>query len=100
MGLGGGRTAPKVVPFVDLNRYLGTWYEGARYPHRFQENCYASQANYSLRLDGNIRVINQCRLSGFDGELNQAEGKAWVVDEISNAKLKVQFFWPFPGTTG
>ncbi len=96
----GGRTLStelKVVPFVDLNRYLGTWYEIARYPHSFQENCYASQANYSLRPDGNIRVLNQCRLGGFDGKLNTAEGKAWVVDKTSNAKLKVQFFWPFSG---
>ena len=87
----------KVVSFVDLNRYLGTWYEIARYPHRFQENCFASQANYSLRQDGYIQVINQCRLGGFDGELNEAEGKAWVVDKTTNAKLKVQFFWPFSG---
>jgi apolipoprotein D and lipocalin family protein len=87
----------KVVPFVDLSQYLGTWYEIARYPHSFQENCYASQANYSLRDDGDIRVINRCRLGGFDGELNEAEGKAWVVDKTTNAKLKVQFFWPFSG---
>lgn len=87
----------KVVPFVDLNRYLGTWYEIARYPHSFQESCYASQAHYSLRNDGDIRVINQCRIGGFDGELNEAEGKAWVVDKTTNAKLKVQFFWPFSG---
>lgn len=90
-------TELRVVPFVDLNRYLGTWYEIARYPHSFQENCHASQANYSLRPDGNIRVLNQCRLGAFDGKLNEAEGKAWVVDKASNAKLKVQFFWPFSG---
>lgn len=87
----------KVVPFVDLSQYLGTWYEIARYPHSFEENCYASQANYSLRDDGYIRVINRCWIGGFDGELNEAEGKAWIVDKITNAKLKVQFFWPFSG---
>ncbi len=87
----------KVVSFVDLNRYLGTWYEIARYPHSFEENCYASEANYSLRQDGYIQVINRCRLGGFGGELNEAEGKAWVIDKTTNAKLKVQFFWPFSG---
>jgi apolipoprotein D and lipocalin family protein len=87
----------KVVPFVDLSQYLGTWYEIARYPHSFEENCFASQANYSLRDDGYIRVINRCWIGGFDGELNEAEGKAWVVDKTTNAKLKVQFFWPFSG---
>ena len=87
----------KVVPLVDLNRYLGTWYEIARYPHSFEENCYASQANYTMHQDGYIQVINRCRLGGFDGEVNEAEGKAWVVDKTTNAKLKVQFFWPFSG---
>ena len=90
-------TELKVVPFVELSRYLGTWYEVARYPHSFEENCYASQANYSLREDGDIRVINRCWIGGFDGKLNEAEGKAWIVDKTTNAKLKVQFFWPFSG---
>jgi apolipoprotein D and lipocalin family protein len=87
----------QVVPFVDLSKYLGTWYEIARYPHSFQENCFASQANYTMLADGIIRVVNRCRLGGFDGELNEAEGKAWIVDKATNAKLKVQFFWPFSG---
>ena len=87
----------QVVPFVDLSKYLGVWYEIARYPHSFQENCYASQANYTMCEDGYIRVINRCWLGGFDGELNEAEGKAWIVDKTTNAKLKVQFLWPFSG---
>ena len=90
-------TGMKVVPFVELSQYLGTWYEIARYPHSFEENCYASQANYSLRDDGDIRVINRCWVGGFDGKLNEAEGRAWIVDKTTNAKLKVQFFWPFSG---
>jgi apolipoprotein D and lipocalin family protein len=87
----------EVVPYLELSRYLGTWYEIARYSHSFQENCYASQANYTMRKDGHIQVINRCWIGGFDGELNEAEGKAWVVDKVTNAKLKVQFFWPFSG---
>ena len=87
----------KPVDKVDIQRYLGTWYEIARYPHSFEENCYASQADYTLRDDGNIRVVNRCWLGGFEGKLDEITGKAWIVDEVSQAKLRVQFFWPFSG---
>ncbi len=95
----GPKAAGRVQPVdrVEIERYLGTWYEIARYPHSFEENCYASQADYSLRDDGHIRVVNRCWLGGFEGELDEAIGKAWVVDETTQAKLKVQFFWPFSG---
>jgi apolipoprotein D and lipocalin family protein len=87
-----------VVADVDLQRYTGTWYEIASFPQYFQRGCVASQANYSLRADGRIDVLNQCRDQSLDGELRQAEGIAWVVDPSdSKAKLKVQFFWPFSG---
>lgn len=85
------------VPHVDLNRYLGEWYEIARYPNRFQKNCAASKATYTLRPDGLIDVLNEC----FDGDyrhvLRSVRGKARVVDRTGNAKLKVTFFWPFSG---
>lgn len=82
---------------VDLNRYLGKWYEIARYDNAFQKDCVASMATYSMRPDGNISVLNQCRVSTLEGELKSVEGKAWVVDPATNAKLKVSFFWPFSG---
>jgi apolipoprotein D and lipocalin family protein len=85
----------QTVSSVDLNRYLGKWYEIASIPQRFQEGCAASSAEYSLRSDGDIKVINSCRLE--DGSIKVARGKAWVVDEATNAKLKVRFFWPFSG---
>ena len=88
---------PETVPFVDLERYLGTWYEIASYPQRFSRNCVASQAEYSLRDDGRIRVVNTCRENTFDGKEQSVDGVAWVVDSESNAKLKVQFQWPFRG---
>ncbi len=87
----------QVVSFVDLNRYMGTWYEISRYPHRFQEDCVGSTATYNLRDDGKVDVLNQCYKEKLDGELKKAHGKAWVVDPITNAKLKVLFFWPFSG---
>jgi apolipoprotein D and lipocalin family protein len=88
----------RTVPSVDLARYLGQWFEIARYPHRFQEGCVASTATYSWRDDGRIRVINECREAGQPEKRRRAEGVAWVVEgEPSNAKLQVQFFWPFRG---
>jgi apolipoprotein D and lipocalin family protein len=86
-----------VVPQVDIKRYLGTWHEIARYPNRFQEGCVDSMADYRLRRGGKIRVINSCREGTPDGAYQSATGRAWIVDKSSNAKLKVQFFWPFSG---
>ncbi len=87
----------KQVSKVDINRYLGLWYEIARIDHSFQKDCVASTAEYSLRSDGYIRVVNKCRKKDIRGDLAVAEGKAWVVDKDTNAWLKVQFFWPFSG---
>ena len=89
--------APQTVDYVDLERYAGTWYEIARYPNRFQEGCVATTATYEARDDGRIDVINRCLNGGFDGPERVAEGVARVVDEDSNAQLKVSFFWPFSG---
>jgi apolipoprotein D and lipocalin family protein len=85
----------RTVPHVDLASYAGLWYEIARYPNRFQRGCLDSRATYTLRQDGKVEVVNSCR-DEHDGELRQAKGKAWPVDE-SNARLKVSFFWPFRG---
>jgi len=87
----------EVVDHVDLERYLGTWYEIATIPQRFQKGCVAVTATYSLKPDGKIQVINRCRKETLDGQVRDIEGKAWVVDKTTNAKLKVQFFWPFSG---
>ena len=86
-----------VVSHVDTQKYLGRWYEIARYPHSFEEDCFAVTADYTLLDDGSIRVVNRCREGGLDGELKEAFGKAYVVDSKSNAKLEVTFFWPFYG---
>ena len=86
----------RTVPFVSLDRYLGTWYEVGRYPNRFQQNCQDSSALYSLRSDGDIEVVNSCK-DRRDGQLRQAKGRARVVDSTTNARLKVTFFWPFRG---
>jgi apolipoprotein D and lipocalin family protein len=86
----------RTVERVDLTLYLGKWYEIARLPNRFQKGCAASSAEYSLRDDGEISVINTCR-DGKDGSLRQVKGRAWSIDADGNARLKVSFFWPFRG---
>ncbi|HOC41469.1 MAG TPA: lipocalin family protein [Thermoanaerobaculales bacterium] len=87
----------EVVGSVDLDRYLGTWYEIASYPAWFQRGCTAVTAQYSLRDDGHIRVVNSCRKGSLDGKLKRATARAKVVDHATNAKLKVSFFGPFWG---
>jgi len=86
-----------VVDVVDLNRYLGMWYEIASYPSWFQKGCTGSTAEYSLLSDGKIQVINRCHKDSLEGPLKVSKGKAEVVDAATNAKLKVWFFWPFKG---
>jgi apolipoprotein D and lipocalin family protein len=78
---------------VDLARYVGKWYEIAAFPMYFQRQCIGdTTAEYALRSDGDIAVVNRCRTEdGFD----EAVGRAWVVDGSGNARLKVSFFWPF-----
>jgi apolipoprotein D and lipocalin family protein len=87
----------EVVDAVDLDRYLGRWYEIASYPAWFQKNCTAVTADYALREDGLIEVVNSCRKGSLDGKLKKAKGRAKVVDTETNAKLKVSFFGPFWG---
>ena len=84
----------EVAPHVELEKYLGKWYEIAHLPAKFQEGCNETTATYTLSKDGSISVLNQ---SIKNGKVKQAKGKAKVVDRKSNAKLKVTFFWPFYG---
>ncbi len=91
----GNAPALTTVQHVDLKRYMGLWYEIARYPNRFQRDCESdTTAKYALLENGKVEVLNTCRKK--DGGLKDAKGKAKAVDG-SNAKLKVTFFWPFYG---
>lgn len=77
------------VPFVDLDRYVGEWFEIARFPNRFQRQCVGDvRAHYARRADGRLDVVNQCRTD--DGRI-QARGIARVVDDRTFARLKVRF---------
>lgn len=87
------------VTSVDLNRYLGNWYEVSMIPNRFQKVCASdTQANYSLQntwTGDSVKVVNRCRKG--DGTLETAVGVAKIVEGSNNAKLKVAFFRPFYG---
>ncbi len=87
----------EVVPHVEIQRYLGTWYEIATIPQRFQKGCVGVTARYTLLENGDIEVVNTCRKKTLDGKVRSVRGKAWIVDKTTNAKLKVRFFWPFSG---
>ncbi|MFK0300405.1 lipocalin family protein [Brevundimonas sp. NPDC090276] len=91
----GNAAVPQPAKPVDLNRYLGRWYELARYEAGFQKDCEAVTADYSMRDDGLVRVLNRCRQGAVDGPMKQAEARAKIVEGSENAKLKVSFFGPF-----
>jgi apolipoprotein D and lipocalin family protein len=86
--------APETVKFVDLEKYAGLWYEYASFPARFQKGCTNTTAEYKISPKGYVIVINKCTR---DKDRTGIEGKAFVVPNSGNAKLKVQFFWPFRG---
>jgi len=81
------------VKSVDINRYIGKWYEIAKYENRFEMGCENASAMYSLNSDGTIKVANSCTR---DGKIDTAIGKAYPANK-ENTKLKVSFFWPFNG---
>jgi apolipoprotein D and lipocalin family protein len=82
--------ALKAVDTLDLSRYLGMWYEIAKYPNWFQKKCKSdTKANYSLRSDASLVVFNQCRLE--NGQISDALGTAKQIGDSKSAKLKVRF---------
>ena len=80
------------VKNVNLDKYLGTWYEIARFPHSFEKNLVGVTATYSYRKDGKIKVVNRGYKNHFNGPLKVARGKAKVPDPKDPARLKVSFF--------
>jgi apolipoprotein D and lipocalin family protein len=85
------------VPRVELDQYAGKWYEIASYPQRFQKGCYCTTATYTLSDKGYMIVENRCNRDSINGKTSYIKGKAFVEEGSGNAKLKVQFFWPFKG---
>ncbi|MEO8764281.1 MAG: lipocalin family protein [Ginsengibacter sp.] len=87
----------KTVANVDLYRYAGKWYEIASYPQRFQKDCTCTTAEYTPTDKGYIIVENRCNKDSVNGKKSYIKGKAFVEKNSGNAKLEVQFFWPFRG---
>ena len=78
------------VPAVDLPRYLGTWFEIAKFPNWFQRKCVANtRAEYSLRSDASLQVVNRCKLAS--GQMDEAVGAARQIGNASSPKLQVRF---------
>lgn len=95
-GLSGGGAVPlDTVQQVDIARYMGKWYEIAKYPLIFERGCAGVTAEYTLRDDGTVGVLNTCRGSDGTTVSNTIEGFATVADPSTNAKLTVYFFYPF-----
>ena len=87
----------ETVPNVDLKKYAGLWYEIASFPQSFQKGCHCTTAEYTLSDKGYVIVENRCNRDSLNGKASYIKGKAFVVKHSGNAKLKVQFFWPFTG---
>lgn len=95
-GCAGAPDGVEVVTDFELNRYLGTWYEIARLDHRFERGLSRVTANYSMRDDGGVSVVNRgYQLSSEEWE--EATGKAYFVGAPDIGQLKVSFFGPFYG---
>jgi len=85
------------VDKFDINQYLGKWYEIARLDHSFERGLNKVTAEYSMRDDGGVKVINR-GFSAKDNEWDEAEGKAYFVKDQTQGYLKVSFFGPFYGS--
>jgi apolipoprotein D and lipocalin family protein len=80
----------RTVEHLDLPRYMGTWYEIAKLPNRFQAKCASdTRAEYTAQPDGTVRVVNRCRTD--NGETTEAVGVARQVGGPDSPKLQVRF---------
>ncbi len=86
---GGSNPNPvRTVDYVNVEQYMGKWYEITKFPNSFQKQCGATTAEYSLRADGKVNVKNSCKTKkGTD----VAKAIARIADKTTNSKLKVSF---------
>lgn len=89
------RDSLQTVPALDLERYLGRWYEIARFPHGFEKKLVGVTAQYSLRTDGKIQVVNSGFKHKLGGTYTKAKAVAWRPDDAVPGALKVKFFHLF-----
>lgn len=93
-GPSGNGHVPEPAQVVELPRYLGLWYEFARYENRFEKDCEGVTAEYAKRGDGVVSVKNTCRKGSPTGPVKVADGKAVPAGDPKGAKFKVTFFGP------
>jgi apolipoprotein D and lipocalin family protein len=98
--LGGASSAEGLGPLetvaaVDVQKYLGRWYEIARFQHRFEKTIVGATAEYSLRGDGRIQVVNSGFKKDLNGPYSEVKAVAWVPDAARPGALKVRFFGLF-----
>ncbi len=78
------------IPTLDVPRYMGSWYEIAKYPNWFQRKCVKNtRADYSAQADGKVRVVNICTTK--DGEVTEADGEARQIGSSNSPRLEVRF---------
>ena len=96
-GCAGSKGDLPVVKSVDIQKYTGTWYEILRLPNTFEAGLKCTTANYSIKENGDIKVINSGHKIDAPSEIKTSTGTAWVPNPEEPTKLKVRFFWPFSG---
>lgn len=85
-----GDQSVKTIASLDVPRYLGTWYEIAKFPNWFQKKCVSNtKAVYTAKSDGNLQVLNSCKTAS--GEISEAEGLARQIGAKDSPKLEVRF---------
>lgn len=90
----GNPNVPPPAKSVDVDRYVGRYYEIARYENMFERGCEGVSADYRKLPDGLIEVVNICRQGAPDGRVKQVRGRAKLVPGSGNAKFKVSFLGP------
>lgn len=96
LGCSDPQDPPTTAKNVNLQKYMGKWYEIASFPNRFQKGCRCTTAEYHLTKPNRVSILNRC-IKNQNKDFTQAKGKAWAPDINDPSKLKVQFFWPFRG---
>lgn len=82
--------ALRTIPSLEVPRYLGRWFEIAKFPNRFQQQCVSdTSADYTLMGNGQIQVLNQCRL--LTGQMQEARGQARQIGGADSPQLQVRF---------
>lgn len=97
LGCTAGKKQHTMHPTKDINveQFMGTWYEIARFPHKFERNLVGVTASYRLKKNGKVEVINRGYENTLDGKPKKAKAFAKIPNPDETGRLKVYFFWPF-----